>query len=88
MTWQNGILILCGMTTSIPAREAAFVAAMRRHREAKGLTQEGLARAADVSIHSIVSLEFGRRRLRMDEALRIADALDVPLDEMLGESAA
>jgi transcriptional regulator with XRE-family HTH domain len=53
-------------------------------REAAGLSQTQLARAADVPVGSLRQWEQGRRTPLLDAAARIATALGVSLDELAG----
>jgi transcriptional regulator with XRE-family HTH domain len=53
-------------------------------REANGLSQSQLARAAGVPVTSLQQWEQGRRTPLLDAAARVAEALDVSLDELAG----
>jgi transcriptional regulator with XRE-family HTH domain len=53
-------------------------------RKEKKLTQEGLARKANISYHTIIKLESGGiKNPKADTILRIADALGVSTDKLL-----
>lgn len=54
-------------------------------REKKNLTQEELAKAAGVSSRMIQRYENNISRPRYEAAERIANALDVPVSQLLGE---
>lgn len=55
-------------------------------RKEKGLTQEGLARKADISYHTIIKLESGRiKNPKAETILRLAEALGVTTDRLLKE---
>jgi transcriptional regulator with XRE-family HTH domain len=56
---------------------------LRRYRLAAGLTQEALARAADVSLPTIQRLENDRHGARLSTLGAIAEALDVPVAAFL-----
>jgi transcriptional regulator with XRE-family HTH domain len=56
----------------------------KRLREAAGLSQSQLARAADVPVGSLRHWEQGRRTPLLDAAARIALALKVSLDDLAG----
>lgn len=57
---------------------------LRRLRTDRGLSQEGLAEAAGVSVHVISKLEQGRRvTARLTTLTRIANGLDVDLGELV-----
>lgn len=50
-------------------------------RKRRGLTQEELAEAIDKSVDQISNIERGATSTRLDTALAIASALDVPLPQ-------
>ncbi|TDD59721.1 tetratricopeptide repeat protein [Kribbella antibiotica] len=57
-------------------QEAGFGGLLRRHRREAGLSQEGLAELAGLSVDAIAALERGRRRAPRAHTLRLlADAL-------------
>ncbi len=54
-------------------------------RKQKGLTQEGLARKADISFHTIIKLESGGiKNPKIETVIKLADALDVSIDKLIG----
>ena len=53
-------------------------------RTREGLTQEGLARKADVTTGAVRNWEKGKRTPSFEMAIRLADALEVTLDELAG----
>ncbi len=53
-------------------------------RSRRGLTQEGLARKADVTTGAVRNWEKGKRTPSFEMAIRLADALEVTLDELAG----
>jgi transcriptional regulator with XRE-family HTH domain len=53
-------------------------------RQAAGLSQSQLARAANVPVASLRQWEQGRRTPLLDAAARVAEALDVSLDDLAG----
>ena len=53
--------------------------AVRSARKALGLTQPQLALAAGVGIRFIVDLEAGKPTVRLEQVLRVIDALGVEL---------
>ena len=59
---------------------------VRRLRAAKGMTQERLAFAADLDLTYIGGIERGRRNPSLLAMARIADALDVPLVDLLADT--
>ena len=52
-------------------------------REHRGLSQSGLARAADTSRIQIVDIEAGRRTGSVHTLRRLADALGIGLDDLV-----
>lgn len=54
-------------------------------RKEKGFTQEGLARSADISYHTIIKLESGGiKNPKIETVVKLADALGVSVDELVG----
>jgi len=60
-----------------------FAANLRSIRQQKGLTQEALADLTDLHRTYIGSVERGERNISIDNMEVIADALGVPIWEML-----
>lgn len=59
---------------------------IRQLRENKGLSQEKLARLADVSNNTIVNIESGKQTNPTIETVsKIAKALDVTIEELLSK---
>ncbi|MDX9855213.1 MAG: helix-turn-helix transcriptional regulator [Candidatus Moranbacteria bacterium] len=57
---------------------------VKRLREAKGLSQERLARLADVANNTLIKMETGENKNPTLETLvRVAKALDVSINELL-----
>ena len=61
---------------------------IRRHRHAAGLTQEALARGADIGRVTLVRLEKGERMPRFKTLDALARALGVPVSALLVDSEA
>ena len=56
---------------------------LRKLREAKGLSQEKLARLADVANNTIIKIEAGKNQNpTLDTLKKISEALEVSLDEL------
>jgi transcriptional regulator with XRE-family HTH domain len=55
-------------------------------RQARGLSQSQLARAAGVPVGSLRGWEQARRTMLVDAAAKLADALRVSLDELVGRT--
>ena len=60
----------------------AFGLAVRRAREAQGLTQEKLAERADLDSTYISGIERGVRNASLLSLVRVAKGLGVPLSEL------
>lgn len=58
---------------------------IRAFRKLKGLTQKDLADRVHVSVFVLGSIERGQRLATSQLLQDIADALDIPLDELKGE---
>ena len=57
---------------------------IRKLRETKGLSQEKLARLADVSNNTIVNIEAGKQKNPTIETIKkIAKAFDVPIEDLI-----
>ena len=53
-------------------------------RKENGLTQEGLARKADISYHTVIKLESGGiKNPRIETVIKLAGALGVSLDQLV-----
>lgn len=53
-------------------------------RKKKGLTQEGLARKADISFHTLVKIEGGGiKNPKIETVIKLAKALEVKIDELI-----
>lgn len=58
---------------------------IKKIRKSKGLTQEKLARLADISNNTLVKIEMGMaKEPTITTMTKIADALDVSIDEIVG----
>jgi len=54
-------------------------------RNQKGWSQEKLAREANISYHTVIKLEqSGIKNPRIETVIKLADALKVSLDELVG----
>jgi transcriptional regulator with XRE-family HTH domain len=57
---------------------------LRKIREQKGLTQEKLARLADVSNNTVIKIEAGKNQNPTLETLkRLAKALNISVDDLI-----
>ena len=53
-------------------------------RKEKGFTQEGLARKADISYHTLLKIESGGiKNPRIETVVKLADALRVSIDQLV-----
>jgi len=54
-------------------------------RKQKGWTQEKLARESDISYNTLIKLERkGIKNPKIETVIKLADALEVSLDELVG----
>lgn len=57
---------------------------LRKFREAKGLSQEKLARLADVANNTIIKIEAGKNQNpTLDTLKKISKSLEVSVDELI-----
>lgn len=61
---------------------------LREIREERGMSQSELARLSNVHRVSICRYEHGTKKPNIDSLKRLADALDVPVDDLLGRKGA
>lgn len=62
-----------------------FLKNLAKIRKEKGLTQEGLARKADISFHTLVKIESGGiKNPRIETVMKLASALGISTDELIG----
>lgn len=59
---------------------------LKKEREAKGLTQEELARAIGVAVPTISEYESGKKMPRLNKIIILARKLGVSIDYLLGET--
>ena len=60
---------------------------IRNLRIKKGLSQEKLARLADISNNTLVKIEMGMaKEPTITTVIKIANALDVSIDELVGRN--
>ena len=69
-----------------PDISTAFAAVVRKHRKAKGMSQELLAEKADVHPIYIGYIERSERNPTLKVAKAIADALGLSLAKMISEA--
>lgn len=54
-------------------------------RKEKGLTQEGLARKADISYHTLIKLESGGiKNPKIETVVKLAKVLKVSVEDLVG----
>ena len=56
---------------------------IRKHRERSRLSQEQLAERADLSSQTISTAETGKKRLRVENIIKICEALEISPDYLL-----
>jgi transcriptional regulator with XRE-family HTH domain len=61
-----------------------MAARLQKLRKAAGLSQSQLAKAARVPVTTLQGWERARRMPRLEAAMKLADALNVTLDELVG----
>ncbi|WP_458407704.1 helix-turn-helix domain-containing protein [Anaerotignum sp.] len=61
-----------------------FAKNLRKFRKQKGYSQEKLAKALNYGYTAIANYESGRNEPSLDDLIRLAEALDVTLDELIG----
>ena len=59
---------------------------LKKYREEKGLTQAQLSELAGITSRQIQNYEGGKARPRLDAAEKIAKALNITTDELLGNA--
>ena len=62
------------------------MATLSDYRKAKGLTQAGLAKAADIPLRALQKYESGEcplKNITLDKAVRLADARDIEPRDLL-----
>jgi transcriptional regulator with XRE-family HTH domain len=69
-----------------PKLSAAFGAVVRQHRTKRNLSQERLAEVADLHRNYVGMLERGECVATLDVADRIAQALGLNLEDLIGET--
>lgn len=66
-----------------PSHRELFGRALRRLRRERDLSQEALARQAGLAPQHVSELERGRKEPRLTTLVQLADALGMPLAELL-----
>jgi transcriptional regulator with XRE-family HTH domain len=69
-----------------PKLSAAFGVVVRQHRANRNLSQERLAEIADLHRNYVGMLERGECVATLDVAERIAQALGIKLEDLIGEA--
>jgi transcriptional regulator with XRE-family HTH domain len=64
----------------------AFATVLKKHRRAKGISQELLAEKADIHPTHVGLIERSLRNPSLNVAQAIADALDLSLTQMVAEA--
>ncbi len=66
------------------SRRIVHLKTLSKIRKEKCLTQEGLARKADISFHTLIKIESGRiANPRIETVIKLADALGVSIDRLV-----
>ena len=61
-----------------------FAKNLKRFRKQKGYSQQKLAKALDYGYTAIANYESGRNEPSLDSLIKIAEVLDVTIDDLLG----
>ncbi|MBL7073362.1 MAG: helix-turn-helix transcriptional regulator [Candidatus Omnitrophica bacterium] len=62
-----------------------YLKKLAKLRKEKGLTQEGLARKADISYHTMIKLESGGiKNPKIETVIKISNALGISVDKVIG----
>ena len=76
-----------GIIATMPAKDSAFFQALgsriAQARKERGMTQQALAEALGIAQQTLGHYEVARARIAADLLPRLADALDMSLDELL-----
>ena len=60
---------------------------IKKHRKKKGISQDKLSKLADITFTTLVKLESGaNENPTINTLIKIADALEVSLDELVGRN--
>ena len=62
----------------------AYGERIKQYRELRHMTQDNLARQADISSTSISRIEHGTRKVTLEEAVRFVEILGISLPELAG----
>lgn len=58
---------------------------LSRLRKERNLTQEGLARKAGISYHTIIKLENGGiKNPKIETVVKLSEVLDISIDKLIG----
>ncbi len=61
-----------------------YLKKLAKLRKERGLTQEGLARKANISYHTIIKLESGNiKNPKIETVVKLANALKISTDELI-----
>ncbi len=61
-----------------------YLKKLAKLRKERGLTQEGLARKANISYHTLIKLENGRiKNPKIETVLKLAEALNISIIELI-----
>lgn len=87
LVWGNmALLAQNGEHRAVMSRDivVSFAANLRRRRKELGLSQEQLGARANIQMADISRYEGGGRDPRISTVARLAEALEVPIAELLG----
>ncbi|MFD5903571.1 helix-turn-helix domain-containing protein [Streptomyces microflavus] len=70
----------------VRARRLQIGVQIRAAREYAGLTQETIALRSGIRITTVSDIEQGHRAAQIDTLIRIADAIGVPLEDLVRQT--
>lgn len=74
------------MVDSVKGPSSALAPTLRELRERRGFTQAELGARADMAAASVSHFETGQRVPSLDSLVKLADALEVSVDALLGRA--
>jgi transcriptional regulator with XRE-family HTH domain len=80
-----GLLVLLKSVASSKQQRKTLGVAIRKYREESAMSQETLAEKADLHPVYIGKIERGEQWISLHALLRIAEALKVPLKDLVAE---
>ncbi len=79
------VLFRCCLRKATFKSEVMLLEEIRQVRKRQGLSQEQLAQSSGLSRSSIINFETGKRNPRVKDLIKIANALNVPVVDLISE---